>query len=321
MAGELNLERNTQASARMLAAAAVVGAALSAAWGRAADAAFAWGLFERDKGPWAAFAIAGAFGAVAIAAVVIALRQPRGARITWDDWGVTEWDGQGVRTAIAKERLRQQLHLTTGQNLVAPNPLARAVAGAVLAQDDLPGAALGGHLVLFDDEGRRIDVTQGVQNVTLNRRLSTVSKLTALLHAVRDAPAGDAKPMPSSENLLALGYMFGIAAFLAAGSAMLLAALERDAPVAWVAAPAAAGLLLLRSLPWWLRARALGKPDRGATKVTLDGATGGTLRLRDETGSTLSADVAALKHPDAALATRTGDAWVRRGPDGAVIAL
>lgn len=321
MAGELELERNTQATARMLAAAAIVGAALFAAWGRAADTAFKWGLFERGKGPWGAFLIAGALGAVALAAVIIALRQPRGARITWDDWGVTEWDGDGVRTAIARERLRKQLNLTTGQNLAAPNPLARAVAGAVLAQGDLPGAAIGGHLVLSDDEGRRIDVTQGVQNVTLNRRLSTVSTLAALLHAVREAPNGAAKPMPSSENLLALGYVFGIAAYLAAGFALALTAFEPGAPIAWVAAPAAAVLLLLRSLPWWLRARALGEPDRGATKVTLDGAAGSALRLRDHGGATLTADLATLKHPDAALATRTGDAWVRRGPDGTVAAL
>jgi hypothetical protein len=329
MSAELRLGRNTQASVRMVALASLVGGALTAVWIVAADRRFEWGIVRADADPpWAGLAVVGALVTSVVALVVVFIRQPKGARITWDAWGVTEWDGDAVRTSIAAPKLHKQWSSLTTANLPGRG-LDRAVAGAVLAQSDLRTAdgraAIGGHLVLSDEDGRRIDVTQGVQNATLNRRLSTVDAIAPLAQSelVTNAPQGSAAAMPESENLLVLGYLVGIFGYLGAFGSLLLIA-HRAEDVVWVVSAAAALILGLRSLSWWVRARRLRRGDRGAVKIAIEGGSLDELHIREagtsegyRTGPTVI-DLRALKHPDAGLALRTGEAWLVRGANGEV---
>jgi hypothetical protein len=313
VSGELKLRGNTQAMARMLVASAVVGAVLVPPFVALLSAKLSLELFTPPShggigdGPWAPLALAGALLVPLLCFVVVLLRQPRGGRIAFDDWGVTEWDGKGVRTAIAFPDLRMQMGVTQLARRSGRGAFETAVAGAVLAQRNLPpgqtGPAIGGHLILSDAAGRRIDVTQGVQSATLNDRLTTVDDLRPLLAALGDKPKGEARRWPRSETLMALGWLPSLIAYPAAALGLFGLFAGRSEPVSPLACTAAGLLVLLRSTAWWVRARR-GRDPSGLARVQIAGGRGTTVKLSD--GQTLELP----KHPDAAIGTRVGEAWL-----------
>jgi hypothetical protein len=313
VSGELKLRGNTQAMVRMLIAAAAVGALALPPFVAVLSAQLNLELFTPPAhggigdGPWAPLVLAGALLAPLLCFVVVLLRQPRGGRIAFDDWGVTEWDGKGVRTAIAMSELRQQMGVTQLARRSGRGAFETAVAGAVLAQRNLPpgktGPAIGGHLILSDGAGRRIDVTQGVQSATLNDRVTTVDDLRPLLAAVGDRPKGEARRWPRSETLLALGWVPSLLAYPAAALGLFGVFAGHTEPWPPLACTAAGLLVLLRSLAWWVRARR-GRDPSGLKRVEIAGGSGTTVKLAD--GQTLELP----KHSDAAIGTRVGEAWL-----------
>jgi hypothetical protein len=177
----------------------------------------------------------------------------------------------------------------------------------VLAQRNLPpgktGPAIGGHLILSDAARRRIDVTQGVQSATLNDRLTTVDDLRPLLAAVGEKPKGEARRWPRSETLIALGWLPSLIAYPAAALGLFGLFAGRSEPWPPLACAGAGLLVLLRSLAWWVRARR-GRDPSGLKSVEISGGAGTTVKLAD--GRTLQLP----QHPDAAIATRVGPAWL-----------
>lgn len=303
----LRLGWNVQATVRAVLLAALLGGGLFAIWVAALDKVYGLGLFSDPRhAPWAPLAILGGSVTALLSLLIIWMRQPRGGRLTLDSWGVTEWDGDGVKTAIPLASLQAKLDVVK----MRTRGLQGAVAGAVLSQGDLPqggrGATIGGHLILSDADGRRIDVCQGVHNLTLTDRLCTIDRLGPLTEALGERPTSTAPTLPRSENLMAFGLMAGIVGYV--GSGLALAGLaNRAGNEAVLAATAAALLVWLRSLPWWSRARRLSRPDRGARKVEIKGGVGTKIELAD------GRKIELPKHPDAAIATRLGEAFLVEG--------
>lgn len=309
-AGKVELRLNGQATARMLVVAFVVCGAVATAAFAALRIAYELGepypRFGDASSPYSW--IFAAFGAVfaAASAVVVKLRQPRGARIEWNEWGFTEWDGDSVRVSIERRKLSFGV-------FVSKLPDAGIVAGlARAALERGQGGVIGVALTIADDEGRRIYVGMGTQLAWLNDRLSTVADLDELLEALEGLPRRDPELRRSAENRVALAWIAAIIAYVATLiAAMMIISGKTQEPL--VLALLAGGVLFgaLRALvPLWRAARLVGAA-RGLTEpVDLLDNEGPHLVLRRADGSVETLDPSPLKHPDAGLALRRGPAWI-----------
>ncbi|MBL8914469.1 MAG: hypothetical protein JNM17_27440 [Archangium sp.] len=292
MAGSLPLERNLQATVRMYVFAAFIGGAIAPALVAGLSVLLKLGIFlpaEHGgvaRGPWGQLVLFGAVFACVACGVITWMRQPKGARIAWDDWGITEWDGDGARVAMEWEQVSVTTSFTTLRKL-------RSHGGS--------GSTIGGQLTLTDTIGRRIDLTQGTQNVTLNDRLTTVDGLNALSSLVETRPSGMA-PLHPHENRAALGILFGTLGYL--GSFLgLVAYSAQPSEAAAVLVLLAGAFLMLRSLAFFSRARR----DRmrgSVTAVELSGGVKGSVFLSN------GQHVDVSRHPDAGLHLRRGAAWL-----------
>ncbi|MCC6807945.1 MAG: hypothetical protein IT381_11015 [Deltaproteobacteria bacterium] len=310
--GSLELTLNGQATARMLVVAFVIGGAVAAAVLAALKNALQIGeplprQIAMGSPYYTLFFWCGTVIAAASYAIV-KLRQPKGARIAWNDWGVVEWDGDAVRCAIEREKLRVG-SLTTA---VAVRGLKGAAAQAALGREKL-GGAIGKVFTLGDDDGRRIYVGEGVQLAWLNDRLSTVGDTEALR-----AYAAECAGMPpeigrSAENRLAGIWALAIGSYVCAllGAMMILAGKTTE-PAALAFIAGAALFAFFRALVVWVRARRVAKAGRHFTeRVTITG-NDGPLLLVQGAGAAFSLDPRSWKHPDAALFTRRGEAWIAK---------
>lgn len=309
MAGELPLQRNGQATVRMYVGAAFVGGALAPALVAGLSTVLKLGIFlpaehgGLARGPWEPLVVAGAVFACVACGVITWMRQPKGARIAWDDWGITEWDGDGVRVAIEWS----QVHVNTGFTSLRTRRGGTTVAGAVLSHGDLPpsdpaGHTIGGQLTLTDATGRRIDLTQGTQNLTLNDRLSTVDGLSALTSLVASRPRAAAPLLPRNENVAALGIVLGTLGYFGSFGG-LVGFSAQPSEAAAVLTLLGGTFLMLRSLAFF----SLARRDRFRGQVSAVEISGG------ESGSVVLSDgrkVDASRHPDAGLHLRRGPAWL-----------
>ncbi|MFT3839493.1 MAG: WD40 repeat domain-containing protein [Myxococcaceae bacterium] len=303
---ELRLGRNGQATARVVLAAAAVGACLCGTWVGAIDRVFGLHLLDLDSrqpGALSGPTFAGLLLGPLLVALILAMRQPKGAKVVLDDWGVTELDGEGVRTAIARGQLRHNSFRVR-----------------MASKYGRPGATLGGQIALTDEDGRRIDVCQGVQNLTLNKRLSTTDNIAPLIDYLKDLPVAVVKQQVSSESLAALGFMFGLLGYVGACLSLMTIALQPTETGLWFISVPAGAMLLLRSLAFWRPVWRGSKPDQGARPVTLVGGDGTKVQVKDG-AATRWVELGPLKHPDAALSTRRVPGWIRTTPSGDVLGL
>ncbi len=207
------------------------------------------------------------------------------AKVTWSDWGVTEWLGAGARRAI-------------------PWGAARYI--------DFAGSKNELLCSVTDGAGRTIDVRSGRGALKLDRSgryaassgaFGAAASDNAVVHTRAEyAPRRTAAPLTLVEGLGLLGYLgaAGALAKIALGSADDL----------WVAA--AVALLGARALhPAWL-ALSLPRRPREAEPVTFVESRGTVLTVRGRDQATWSFDTAGLYHPDAGLASRLGPAHVVR---------
>lgn len=311
--GQVTLELNGQATARMLVVAFVVCGAVAAALFVSIRSAYDLGppypRFGDASAPY--YELFMLFGALFAGAslVVVKFRQPRGARIEWNAWGFTEWDGDSVCCAIERRKLRVGVHVSKlhGSGLVAG--LARAA-----LQVDTTGA-IGVALTLADEEGRRIYVGMGTQLAWLNDRLSSVPDLDVLRAALVGVPPREPELGRSAENRVAGAWIAAIVAYVSAMIAAMKILSGKDQEPELLALLAATALFgLLRA---WLpcrRAARLARAARGLTEpVTLLENDGPQVVLRGADGQTHRLDPAPLRHPDAGLAQRRGPAWTNAG--------
>lgn len=239
-----------------------------------------------------------------VPSLVLWWRQRHGARVTWDEWGITEWDGQGARTAIPWSLLRYhtQKHRATGE------PAWR-------------------ELQVMDGSGRLIPIaTRSESKASGCRRRFVASdpeKLEKLVRDVKERGQGKIDPLPwgridphrhgkgwATSFVAGVGYactfvqIFGISEEGGDRSiyhwSLVLAAIGFIALTLRATRP-------LREL-WSLfrESRRLA----GSTPVTLVDNTGTRLTLREAGGREHVIETADLDHPDLALYERRGAARV-----------
>jgi len=227
-------------------------------------------------------------GCTALPPLMLLLRQPRGARVTWDGWGVTEWDGPDPRTAIP----------WTSIHMVEE-----------------------GGLQLTDGGTRRIMVAKELPAAAARCRRRAAGPVEALVKAVRAQEPGEASPAPwhqldpyRSGRLDLVKWIAAILGypFLTMG----LGAIGDEGQVY----PIAVSSLCLGSLGLLVRVvrpcrelvglRRHARRLAGATMVTLEENVGTLLVTKGAKGEELRFDTALLDHPDGRLATRRGPAWV-----------
>lgn len=224
---------------------------------------------------------------IALPPLLLRMRQPRPARVTWDAWGIVEHDGASVRTAIPWRDARAR---------VAP-------------------AKRGRVLQITDADGRAITVASiGAAPRWLSRRKATASDaaLEPLARAVVDLEEGpEIAPDARDARRPTMGPQ-------AALSTIVLGLL--GAPTMWLAGdmrhlvPAFAALVLcmlcaapaLRPIHELLELLAVGRRFDRAEEATIEDGEGTEALLRRRDGSLVRVDVAAARHADALLATREG---------------
>jgi len=247
-----------------------------------------------------------------VPALAIWLRQPRGARITWDEWGVTEWDGRGVRTAIAWQGARLFVKRTT-QRMYSSKYTA---APMLLVQ-------------ITDGDGRRIMVGNNPRSGRLCRRRGEVSSRQALEELVSAAEShelGAAEPAsgnelspgrpgrrgPLSWGAAAVGYTLFV--YSTAPLTASTPQLDQAVPLL-LAATLALFLRLVRParelVAVAMRSRALA----GARWVEIVGNIGTQLLVKERgSGEELEVETEGFVHPDGRILERRGPALLRLRP-------
>jgi hypothetical protein len=240
-------------------------------------------------------------GSVA-ACLLIWLRQPGGARITWDEQGVTDWNGDGVRMAIRWEKLK------------------RGIIQVVMVKTGSPSRKSGGQIhQVSDDDGRRITYSTSDARAgwMFNRRMFTSSESLYFTGFEQKGPFPKADVKEDSPgrpkigiaiNFTRLGYI----ALLAAVVFLMGKYSYREVDnlrFAGLMLSIGGGLLLLRTLrplAELLRLKREDKRFKGAKEMELFDNDGLDAIVKDADGGELRFDTASLKHPDGLLETRRG---------------
>lgn len=302
--------------------AGVVAAFLVPMWLMAVDrlVPLEWGLFPPHV--YRRLFYLGLLSAIVACVVslrVASLRQPRGARICWDAWGITEWDGDGVRVAIPWREATVAVRSDTGGDAIALMILQRAhLAGFI------PGAnVIGLTLRIRGEHGRVIWVTDGVQTPALAGRLTTVENIGPLLAAVKGVPIVPMGVGHPGENLLVLFYLLAIGGYVNAALGLGVLVSEHTVPTY---APhflvGSAGCFALRALLPLARRLRLGAEERrlrGARRVTLVDNDGTRLIAEDASGARHVIPTTTLAHPDGRLELRRGEAFMVTDRAGAAV--
>lgn len=323
--GELQLQKNSQATWRAGVVAAVVGGPLVPMWLIAVDRLMPlhWGLFPpHDYRRLFYIGLASAAVACVVSLAVARRRQPRGARISWDRWGITEWDGDGVRVAIPWSEATLAVRCDTGGESLALTILNRAHLSGFIGDGV---NVIGLTLRIRGAHGREIWVTDGVQTPALAGRLTTVRNLGPLIAAVkgvRIVPMDSGHP---GENLLALFYVVAIGGYVCAtlGLGVLMSPYTVPRFVPHFLGGSAGCLALRALLPFWQHWR-LGADERklrGARRVELVDNDGPQLTAEDEAKRLHVIDTTTLAHPDARLQDRRGEAFMVTDRAGKVVAV
>ncbi len=239
-------------------------------------------------------------GSIVVPIVLLYARQ-RPARLTWDDWGVTEWDGDGVRVAIPWNRMRYDVERRKPR---------------------LPLT-----LLLTDGEARRIKVATSftTAGVRCRRRLFAErhDALLKLIHVVEARAVEQAEPLSfddvSPARLDRLRFSEKLGTFLAGTSPFIGAVLIESSPNPPVApllfGLAAIGLALRAARPARELAslRLEARRHGGGRPVDLIAQDGELLTARlgsAEVGEEYQLDTTLMGHPDSRLAERRGPAFV-----------
>jgi hypothetical protein len=246
-----------------------------------------------------------ALGAAAISVGLLLARQPKRARLTWDDDGLTEWDGDAIRAHI---------------------PWAKAKAHRVNVVVVRRGAReSGGVLVQFSDGEGRLITANGSRLqapwMQLRRVEASFERALDLLQRadrLPRAPGLDADADSLKRPSLLLWRFLYFAAKVDITVSLLLFRREREAAPT-MAAGALMVLLTTLLVPvrelWRLR-----RPDLdGAEHVELMENQGAVVTVKAAHG-TEQVDFAPLKHRDPLIATRRTGAYLKRS-GGAAVAL
>ena len=240
----------------------------------------------------------GVGGSIVVPRALLLWRQRRGVRITWDDWGITEWDGEAVRTAIpwataqyrtslAYEKVsRRFLEVTDGESR------------AIRVFSTLPKLLL--------PNRRRAEAED---RPTLDRLVDVVSRRCGNMGVLKELPDLD-EHRPKRKGWLPY-VSAGVGYYLAFGSTIgvLREPLE---PILWSTLIAASALFLrlIRPVRELVSLGKVGRALRDAVPVEVYDSAGSLVLARDKAGEELKVETRRLSHPDAALAERRGIAWM-----------
>lgn len=290
--GKLDLGFSGQAFARTIAIAMTVGGGLGVMW----FAALAHRPVNARTMP--THLMISVVVAAALTVAVVLIRQPNGAKLTWDAWGMDEWDGEGVRVSIPFSKLYVGSLLTLAKR----------------KHSFKPGVPIGSFVTFSDQGDRRICVSVGTQLAWLSDRRCAVDSLNPLLAVLGEAEAGPVELGRARENALVGWWVLGIAGYVAAALALggLIQPHAVSFPVREVMLGATA-LFVLRALQPFIRWVGLKREDARfgrAQAVTLESNEGTTVHATAAGGQRLRFDVGALNHPDARVETRRGPAFV-----------
>ncbi len=200
LSGELRLGYDTRAMARALVSTFVVVGGLTSLWLIAVDKVF--DLRTGISDPWARSTqigwgfLAGVVGVVVVR-LVLFLRQPRGARLTYDPGGVTEWDGKDQRVSIPWTRAR--------------------VSSKIITEVDKRGRQTGriGKVCQISDEaGNLIELSLGTQPLWMNGRRNSAD-FAPLAPYFANVPKID--PIRGAEGRRILMWIVAIAAYSCLG--------------------------------------------------------------------------------------------------------
>lgn len=156
LSGELRLRYDICAMLRTVLVTFVVVSGLTWLWLIAIDRIFELGAgFSAPWTPHIAIwsAVIAGVGGIGVVRLMLFLRQPRGARITWDRDEITLWDGrdQSVTIPWSRARINRNALVTIGRR-----GLKALLAGKICQ--------------ISDDAGSIIDVSQGTQPIWMNGR-------------------------------------------------------------------------------------------------------------------------------------------------------
>ncbi len=243
----------------------------------------------------------------AVACFLLWLRQPRGARVEWDEEGISEIDGEGVRTAIRWAEARR-----SGMTVVVKSKRSgqRSHGGSVEQ--------------ISDAEGRRItrSMSSWTTPLFLYRRRAECPEM----HIPKELPPGDGIVDDGVTRHprwavwpMRLGY--AVAGLAVYGMLEHESDMDGNGFILLVAG-LLIGLRALRPLAELLRLRRTDGAFANAAPVALVGADGRRLVARTVSGEELLFDPAPLHHDDALLHRRRGPAFLdytepQQGPEGA----
>jgi hypothetical protein len=195
--GELRLGYDTRAMIRTGLVTFLAAGSISALWIIAADQ-----VFDLQTGfaePWSrgkpiGFGIGMGFLGVVIMRLVLFLRQPKGARVTWDATGITEWDGEDKRVTIRWDKAR------VSDKLLIMND-----------KDGKPVAVAGQICQITDPDKNFIELSQGTQPMWMNGRRNSadVTPMTPYLASVMQI-----KPINRGEGSIILKWLAAIAGYV-----------------------------------------------------------------------------------------------------------
>jgi hypothetical protein len=247
----------------------------------------------------------GAVLALVVPALVMWWRQRRGASVTWDDWGVIEWDGEGVRTAIAWSDLSHFI----GEYPNSPTDV-----------------GLG--LQVVDSAGRRITVavnlSKGGARCRRRARAQNLEGYDALVREVTERSLGKIPGRPWQEldphRPGRKGWFLPLCAGLGYTAAFFAVIFVEEGSLSFTAlgwmlsfaafAATALAIRALRPLRELLSLHRSAHPRGVTQRVTLLENVGTLITAQDEKGGHLSLETESLEHPDAAVHTRRGAARV-----------
>jgi len=242
------------------------------------------------------------FAYAIVACGLLWIRQPRGARISWNEHGITEWDGKGVRTAIRwGEVLRSTLSVRVRQKRRGPK-----YHGGSVEQ-------------LADAQGRKITRTMSgwATPIWLYRRRAESSEVNI------EGPSQPGKGLLDDGTKrrpkwriwpLRLGYAF--ACVCVWGMWEHPRDVEGSA-IALLLATLLIGLRQLRPLVELFGLMKIDKTFKGGPEMELVANDGALLLARDGSGQETVFDTSELSHPDGLLYLRRGPAHVVVDPAAA----